>query len=436
MATVERQVFAFGDTHGDLRLVKTLLVEVSKVAVPGTNGLLQWNSALRHTTVIICGDFTDRFRGSEMDEITTEQAIREETAILRIFEHLIEESRVTPERDVHLVVLCGNHEFCNLFHSSSYLPNQVSRPHSFRDIRLRREFVTTILQPFMCKYSHLSYYVRNMFFSHAGLHAEWTFQVVSFIDRFLDVSPNSASVEHFVRSLNKLWTLLLTSKVHGGTNSTNVAIEGGGQVVTLQELLQHPTSLLFNRHCAHNPSAYRRQHLAALKEHWGIPLTMVVGHMANTEVYRELHRVLSQTRCPTQDVDEDDVAIPRTNLTTNDTGYILQYATRSHLHIVFLDCLSSQAFDSYNEYLVSQWKYRRPSVFRMKFFTNDTVCCSVDTLTEHKWEAELRRRTGAYRNVGDVIEKCQDVFQEYRLSPKAITMTLRLLYKQYNNDVD
>lgn len=424
ISTVHK-VYAFGDIHGDYTLLKHLLVSVARVAeVHRSPTKIQdewsWRSTLQNTTVIVCGDFTDRFRSSILDQVTTEGAIAEETQIIHAFTTLKNTQHTL--QNVKLVVLLGNHEMVNLEKDIEFLPYQVENASSLDDIRKRYRFVDEVLRPFVEKYVQLVYVSRDQFcFCHAGLHYDWVKQTSLLLKAWKGIEED-LTLHQYVNLLNRLWSYTVK---HHPYITDDRANSMSHYTRELRQYLLHNDSLLWTRVCGKDPQAYKHNHLRKLEQYWDTKLTICVGHTGNTQVHAQL-----RSKCNINSNKYQSPPEAWLNSEQNsDSGYILKYGSRSQLFIIFLDCLSSRTFDSYEDYISTRWKFRRPTVLLLLFQNNNTVKCETKTLNETAWAKECHARTRIYDSLTYTVKMCRKALKQ--LNRKSCRTVLQYLWSEF-----
>lgn len=143
------QLWVCGDIHGDLGALFLLMEKVMKVARLKKDKTWEWISP--YTTVVVLGDFLDRFRpvqnGISCAPLTTEFAIKEEKLIIDHFRKLMDAAQKAKESK--FIVLLGNHELGNLWDLPEFYPFQVADPHNAQQIEERKHFIKKHVVPFL-----------------------------------------------------------------------------------------------------------------------------------------------------------------------------------------------------------------------------------------------------------------------------------------------
>lgn len=164
--------WVISNVRGDFHLFRALLTVVCPVT-KFEKGVFTWRG--EHNTVVVLGNFTDRYSNSSYTRLTipTGRAIGDEIRILDAMSHL---QRTGLDNDNRLIVVMGDHEIGNLAHWSSYKQFQIANPASASEQKLRENFVEQQLRPF-CARQRLLYRWGDdsglLYFAHAGFRTKW-----------------------------------------------------------------------------------------------------------------------------------------------------------------------------------------------------------------------------------------------------------------------
>ena len=149
MSVNNPQLWVCGDIHGDLGALFLLVEKVMKVARLKKDKTWEWISP--YTTVVVLGDFLDRFRpvenGTTCAPFTNAFAMKEEMLIVDHFRKLMDAAQKAKESK--FMVLVGNHELGNLWDLPEFYPFQVANPENRRQVEERQLFVKKHIIPFL-----------------------------------------------------------------------------------------------------------------------------------------------------------------------------------------------------------------------------------------------------------------------------------------------
>lgn len=161
-----QRLIVIGDIHGDYYVLHTLLEHVTKIAKYNDTKWI-WNPKKVGYTVVILGDFLDRFRKNCFPNITTTEAIRDEKKIIETFIELRHQAK---KYNSEFLPLSGNHELGNITQYNWY--SQIAHPYSKQERIERAKFIRKIVKPFI---KTLPVVIRwgSLLLCHGGLEYKW-----------------------------------------------------------------------------------------------------------------------------------------------------------------------------------------------------------------------------------------------------------------------
>ena len=163
---INNKIFAIGDIHGDLSVLKHILIDLTKVCYleedEDKKKIFRWKEG-NNSILVFCGDLIDRYRNKhENDKMVDPED--SDFMILNILMNLHDQAK---KYNGKVIIIIGNHELLNFKGYFNYTSPYVNLEHRKKCFKPGSEFMTKLSE-----YSYLSVQINNYIFVHGGFCPE------------------------------------------------------------------------------------------------------------------------------------------------------------------------------------------------------------------------------------------------------------------------